>query len=286
MHSYLWACTQMHYRIQPRYQIMIRLALLFLPVSTGFTPSFRPSATLTLNAPAFVPENLQTHTRPLLPSLSMAPRSLEDEIEYNSRRKAQSGNGELAAGAILGGLVLGPFGALFGAQLGAKFGAKNAVDRARQEEMERLGISQDVLDAAQEIGFALEQSMEGIQASRTSLETQQSFARRLNQNMEETYDNAKRELAAGNEEEARKYLMKKQRLEDKLKTTLKACADEKNRYKQMEQNIASLEERAMEMESLLRRTVGAKTLQSSAMQQLSLSSEDPLLQKFRDIGID
>lgn len=43
---------------------------------------------------------------------------MEDEIEENSRRRASqqkqqgaAGIGETAAGAILGGLLLGPFGA-------------------------------------------------------------------------------------------------------------------------------------------------------------------------------
>lgn len=212
---------------------------------------------------------------------------LEDEIEYNSRRKGQGGGaGELAAGAILGGLILGPFGALFGAQLGAQLGQKNAVDRARQEEMERLGITQDMLDSAQEIGLALEQSIEGLQASRNSLESLQNFARRLEQSMEETYEKAKREIAAGNEGEARKYLLEKQRIQEKLVATLKACAEEKSRYTQMERNVGALEERAMDMETLLRRTVGATTIQNTAMQQFSVKDGDPLMQKFRDIGID
>jgi hypothetical protein len=51
--------------------------------------------------------------------LSSGGRRLEDEIEENSRRRASrqqqqqgaSGIGETAAGAILGGLLLGPFGA-------------------------------------------------------------------------------------------------------------------------------------------------------------------------------
>lgn len=215
-----------------------------------------------------------------------AQRDLEDEIENKARRKAEGGTGELAAGAILGGLVLGPFGALFGAQMGAQMGAKNAVDRARAEEMERLGITQEMLDSAKEIGFTLEQSAEGLKASEESLETQQRFARRLDQNMKDLYEKAKLKIAEGNEEEARNYLLDRTRLEDKLKTTLKGCAVEKRRFEQMESNVAALEERAMEMESLLRRTVGAKTMQNTSMSQLSLSDEDPLLRKFKDLGID
>ena len=55
----------------------------------------------------------------------------------------------------------------------------------------------------------------------------------------------------------------------------------------MESNVAALERRAMEVEALLRRTMGAKTLvDTSGANALSLSTDDPLLQKFRDLGID
>lgn len=37
-------------------------------------------------------------------------RQLDQEIDENSRRKAKAGGGEVAAGAVLGGLIFGPFG--------------------------------------------------------------------------------------------------------------------------------------------------------------------------------
>jgi hypothetical protein len=256
--------------------MMILRALLFLPATAGFVPSFQAQQPVAVAQP-LPQQHPPSHSTS---ALFMAPRDnrdLEDQIDYNARRKAQGGAGEVAAGAVLGGMLLGPFG--------AKMGEKNALGRARQGEMERMGISQDMLDSAQEIGFTLEQSVEGLEASRMSLETQQQFARRLDRDMTEALEKAKREITAGNEDEARKLLLEKKRLEDKLKATLQTCAEEKKRFSRMEQNIQSLEERAMEMESLLRRTVGAKTLESSSA-MLQLDTEDPLLRKFRDMGID
>jgi hypothetical protein len=43
--------------------------------------------------------------------LALSDKRWDQEIEENSRRKAQGGMGETAAGAVLGGLLLGPFGA-------------------------------------------------------------------------------------------------------------------------------------------------------------------------------
>jgi hypothetical protein len=190
--------------------------------------------------------------------------------------------------------------------MGANFGAKSAVERARKEEMERLGVSQDMLDAAQDIGLALQQSLDGLEATRASLETQQSLARRLDRDATELYEKAKTAMttttsssssssSSSSEDEARKLLLKRTEVQDKLKSVLVQCAAEKRRMETMEENVRVIEARALEIDALLQRTVGAKARQdasfssssSSSMMDgdFSLSREDPLLQKFRDLGI-
>jgi len=187
-------------------------------------------------------------------------------------------------------------GALFGASIGSNIGAQNAASRARKEEMERMGISQEMLDMAQEIGSALERSIEGLKACRNSLETQQRLARRLDADVTALYDRAKQAMTDGDEETARRNLMERQKLQDKLKGILLRCADEKKRLETMESNVSALETRATEVDALLRRTVGAKavsdssaaslSLRDSNITGLSLENDDPLLQKFKDMGID
>jgi hypothetical protein len=211
--------------------------------------------------------------------------NLNDDIERVGRQKAQGGMGETVAGAVLGGLLLGPFGALFGAQLGSKVGAVNAVDKAKNEEMARLGVSDEMLKMAEEIGTALERSLEGFKASQDSIETQQSLARRLDVNANELYEKAKIAMVSTNEEQAKKLLLDRQMVQEKLKKVLLTCADEQKRLSKMRSNVDALEQRAMEIESLLARTIGAKALKDSSS-QFSLSQEDPLLQKFRDMGIE
>jgi len=49
-------------------------------------------------------------------------REMEESAERKAIQNARGGGGETAAGAILGGLVLGPFGALFGASIGSSLG--------------------------------------------------------------------------------------------------------------------------------------------------------------------
>lgn len=209
------------------------------------------------------------------------------EIDENSRREAQGGGmRETVAGAVLGGLILGPFGALFGASIGANVGAKKAELDARRAEMERLGISQEMLDMAKDVGLSLESSMEGIQAIKSSLETQQKLAKRLDQEVSTLYDRAKAALDNSDDDLARKILMERAAVQDKLKKVLIACAEEKGRLEKMKGNVEQLERRALEIDALLRRSVSARSRQNLSADGFSLQKEDPLLQKFKDIGID
>lgn len=165
-------------------------------------------------------------------------------------------------------------------------GAKGALERARKEEMERLGVTEEMLQSARDVGIALERSLEGLKATRESLETQQSNARRLDAKVEELYEQAKSALATGDEEAAKRFLLERTSMQDKLKRVLTQCAEEKRRYEQMESNVSILEEKAMEVNTLLQRTIGTKAIVDTGNFGLSLSKEDPLLKKFRDLGID
>jgi hypothetical protein len=175
--------------------------------------------------------------------------------------------------------------ALFTIHSQANFGSKNAALKARQEEMARLGVTQDMLDAAQDVGVALQQSTEGLEATKDSLQTHQSLARILDRDAEDLYAKAKEKLTSGEEESARILLLKRTDVQEKLKKILKLCVEEKRRVETMEQNVQTIQQRALEVEALLNRTVGAKPRQES-FADFSLEREDPLLKKFRDMGID
>ena len=241
---------------------------------------------------AFVPK-LPTRMVTEVPSDSITLHSnrFNRELDEASRRRAaanaQRGAAEIGAGALLGGLIGGPFGALFGASIGADFGSKRAFDKARKEEMAKMGITEDMLKMAEEVGADLERGIDGLKATRNSLETQQSFARKLSSNEEDLYEKAKAALNRGDEEQAKKFLFDRQQLQQKLKKVLLACAEDRNRLETMERNVQILEERAMEVEALLRRSVGAKTMQDTmGSQSFALDNEDPLIKKFRDAGLE
>jgi hypothetical protein len=217
--------------------------------------------------------------------------NIKDEIERAAQIKAYEkrarggGTGEFAAGAILGGILGGPFGALFGGQIGSQIGAAQTVNKARMEEMERKGITPEMLEQATEIGKILEQAVEGLRATQESVDTSQRLAKTLDQQSDSIYERAKSAMQAGDEDAARKLLLERETIKEKLLKTLKSLAEEKKRLTSMETNVEALETRALEIESLLRRSMGASSTNAAAGMNLSLEPEDPLLKKFRDLGM-
>jgi len=158
-----------------------------------------------------------------------------------------------------------------------------AFDRARKEEMARMGVTEDMLQMARDSGAALERAIEGLKVTRSSYETQRSFARNVEENANQVYNRAKMAVAASQDDEAKRFLLEHRRLKDKLKKALVACVEEKQRLEVMERNVDTLEQRAREVESLLNQAVGAKARSDS---RLALSEEDPLLRAFRDLGMN
>ncbi|KAL7533566.1 hypothetical protein ACHAXR_008226 [Thalassiosira sp. AJA248-18] len=223
--------------------------------------------------------------RPLTTSLR---NDLRDEIEKAAQRRAYEnrsqggGTGETVGGAILGGMLGGPFGALFGAQIGASLGARSQLSEARKEEMRKKGLTPDMLEQATEIGVALNQAVEGLRATQESVETSQKLAKTLDRQETSLYDKAKTAIQSGEEEVARKLLLERESVREKLLKILKSVAEERKRLAQMESNVEALQTRGLEIESLLRRSV---SVGASADLGFSLEAEDPLLKKFRDLGM-
>eukprot|EP00985_Skeletonema_marinoi_P008312 scaffold3744_cov123-Skeletonema_marinoi.AAC.3 len=218
---------------------------------------------------------------------------LKDEIERKAQLKAYEkraqggGTGEVAAGAILGGLLGGPFGALFGMQIGSQIGAAQTVNKARMEEMERKGVTPAMLEQATEIGQILEGAIEGLRATQESVDTSQRLAKALDKQSDSVYERAKAAMQSGDEDVARKLLLERETIKEKLLKTLKGLSEEKKRLTAMESNVEALETRALEIESLLRRSVGAASVKDASDMNmgLSLEQEDPLLRKFKDLGM-
>lgn len=214
-----------------------------------------------------------------------------DDINERSRHKAQEGDSKSAvAGAVLGGLVCGPFGMIFGASIGQNLGSKKAFDRAKVQELSRLGLTQEMLDVAQDVSRALENGIDGLKATEESLRSQQSLAKVIDADVNDLYEKAKDALNDGREDEAKSFLLERNKNMEALKNVLKRCAEEKERKSIMEENVNTLQKRALEAEALIQRAVGARARDDASSSfnydSLSLDKHDPLLQKFKDPGID
>lgn len=204
-----------------------------------------------------------------------------DEAGGKVKKAGSGGAAETATGAVLGGLLLGPFGALFGAQIGANLGAKRTAEDFQKERMELMGVTPEMLDMVQEAGIALNRAIDGLKATQDSLSTQQRISRRLDADVTRLYDEAKVAMLSSDERKARELLFERDQLSKKLKKSLEKCVEERTRVETMKRNVEAIEERAVELESLLNRSVSAKALNDSS--DFSLPAEDPLLEKFRNL---
>lgn len=220
-------------------------------------------------------------------------------MDFNNQNKYSSDNddtttnngmGEIAAGAILGGLLLGPLGALWGASIGANVGSSKRTEQSQRREMERMGITQDMVDMAQELSSNLQRAMEGYNASQDSLRILQSLARRLEEDVQQLQEEAKTSLVQGDDDRARTILVRKKQIMDRWKEALLTCAEENDRLDRMKQNVLALEQRAIEVDALLRRSISAKALLQDSTSTTNLndnlssdSFQDPLLRKFREL---
>uniref|UniRef100_A0A7S1B503 Glycine zipper domain-containing protein n=1 Tax=Corethron hystrix TaxID=216773 RepID=A0A7S1B503_9STRA len=195
-----------------------------------------------------------------------------------------------AAGAVLGGLVLGPFGALWGASIGNAMGRNSAVEKDKKDQMKKMGITEEMERMAENTARDLEDSKLGLEACRSSAESQRSLAKRLDEEQERLQGQARLALKNGNEPQARKILLERETVRDRLKAALGRLVVENQRMKEMETNLNRFEERALEVDSLIRRNVAANVAKKAGRDDdgdfdcgLGLPREDPLLEKFRDL---
>lgn len=198
----------------------------------------------------------------------------------------EDGKGAIG-GAVLGGLLGGPFGALFGAQLGGSMGANARVKRAADERIETMGLSKEIIKAAQEIAQELADAEQSLELVRGAERSQKNLFDVVDRTMEDAYKAAETALRNGDEATARRQLeernlQKAKRAQVQAEVTAAAA-----RVATMQASVASIAERANEIEQIIARQVTATKAKSSSGVSpdvnLTLEAEDPLLKKFRDL---
>lgn len=123
--------------------------------------------------------------------------------------------GKIASGAVVGGLFLGPLGAIVGAQIGSALAAKDGDKISRAKE---LGISVELLDLTEKFSGEYKQATENLNWVKSVAEDQKRRVAQLERLRDQFYENAKKEMLTGNESAARASLQSKIDAQTKLES--------------------------------------------------------------------
>lgn len=187
-------------------------------------------------------------------------------------------------GAVLGGLVAGPFGALWGAQLGKMMGSGSRERREQKEQLDRMGLSEDVVKLAQETAQDLANAESSLQLVQRAERSQSSLVRQLDDSMSNIYAAAEKALKDGDESAARSFLEQRQSIKLQKVAAQRELDVASQRVASMEASLAQLAVRATKIEQMVSRTVVSKrSLDISLDDPYSSNIEDPLEGKWRDL---
>lgn len=195
-------------------------------------------------------------------------------------RRAKKDDGSLTntvGGAVLGGLLLGPFGAVFGASLGSRMGRQEEDDRA---EVERMGLDNEMVSLAQSVAVELADAEDSL---RRVAATKEDLACRTIQLEDEVQALGKKAMVAlesGDEAMARQHLEGKIAAQARLDSGKEELSKAMQRCSVLEGSVSRLERRALDISSLLKRaqaaTGSARTALTAEASRLSLSDpNDP-----------
>lgn len=195
--------------------------------------------------------------------------------------------GSAVGGAVLGGLVGGPFGAFFGAQLGGSFGAGAQQKQAEKAALESMGVSPEMLALANAAGKELGDAQEGLSLVRDARESQRRVVETYERRAAEAMADATSAVAAGDDGRARKALTERNAARAKLPAAETSLLASDGRMRTMQANVAALEERALEVEALLKQSMAAVASGKAASALGGMAAladvpvRDPLLEKFK-----
>ena len=166
-------------------------------------------------------------------------------------------------------------------------GANARVKRAANERIEAMGLNKETIQAAQDIAQELADAEESLELVRNAERSQRNLLDVIDSSMEAAYKAAETALRNGDEATARRQLEEKNMQKAKRAKVEAEVTAAAARVATMQASVASIAERANEIEQIIARTVTAtKTRSSSGLSSdvnLALEAEDPLLKKFKDL---
>lgn len=191
-------------------------------------------------------------------------------------------------GAVLGGLLAGPFGAIWGASLGSGFGANARQKREQAEELERMGLSEDMMKLAQQTAQDLAEAESALSMVQEAENSQAALVKRYDDAMSEAYKAAEDALSSGDEDSARRFLVEKNEHKTRKEAAELDLLEAKKRVSTMRSSVTQLAERTAQVEQMMSSIVADKKMKSIASRSDAgvvdtFTVEDPLERKFRDL---
>lgn len=189
-------------------------------------------------------------------------------------------------GAIVGGLLAGPFGAFWGAQLGSSAGTNARAKREQEEQMDRMGLTKEVLEAAQLVAAELAEAEQSLGLVQEAERSQAALVQRLDETMQDMYASAQKALQADDEDGARDILTQRQGVRAKKEAAELELREASKRVAIMQTSVTELAGRATQVEQMMSRSVASRSeINSGSASQPRTASQiyDPLEEKFRDL---
>ena len=201
-------------------------------------------------------------------------------------------------GAVLGGLLIGPFGAILGANFGANLGADKR--RAKQEEAALLkrGITRELLDAVTNCAESLRDAEEALATAKESYALALEEASALDREAIELYERASEAVAAGADDDARRFLTARKKTLGSLEDAKDRARSALERVNRVQGSVETLATQAKRLEGILRDQMAAAAETNAAEAARKFASdgdaydaasgsatelEDPLERRFREL---
>lgn len=182
-----------------------------------------------------------------------------------------------ASGAVLGGLVLGPLGAVVGGWLGKGAGLSK---KAEEEALAGVGMTREDAMRMKDLVTDLQGMEDGLSLLRERVRDLKNKVQTFTKSVEANTESAKQCLMNDDEEGARKYLAAKLEAQKQLQAAEDSFVEERNREDQQRMVRRQLEEAILMIEDRATRRLSGSLDDPMSGGAMDGTFRDPLLDKF------
>lgn len=191
-------------------------------------------------------------------------------------------------GAVIGGIIAGPFGMLLGIGAGNSF----ANQKTAETEMQRMGMSKELIAEAQKLAQTLQDAQAASKASVDARETLKQRSLSLDQTYEQLQDRARECLKDGDEDGARAALQDRQKVGKQRDDAVLEFRAARERVERIDRDVSVLKQKVEDFDALILRSARAQQQQQvqgnsfeyevppSVAAEMPLTQQDPLLDRF------